>query len=600
MCLHFRLDFAAAAVKILPLPRTHGHWPIPDLTLDPTTSPWSINSHKRFCVLFTYNYTMSPRTSSDSERVISQPMHTMVSGMSNLASRSIQDDEMSSHDNSSLCSSIRTAHGNPQDMKNWTLNHPESFDQKTDPSEVHMLSFSLSQQLMTPTVGPNDVMYPVDFPAVPDMNEHEMSRDIYSTFLDFSSVENDSCARNGTPDDALSIGHSSHTDDGHYITESWTPMMHGAHYPGTTMEQFSSGLYQTVPVSPPLTEASNDMSVASCSHPGFPSFMAPDDALLQGDFTTSPIGAHGINPAEPLFPSTSLNERDLNRTIRPSKQSRRSALPAVSHKADPEFFPSLPVREPTRQKSKEGVEARNPREHQYYSMSTHSDGKYYCPFATGDKPCNHPPTTQKCAYQQPYRCKVPACIDAQLRFSSNACLFRHEREAHGLHGHGDNPHLCLWEGCERAVPGNGFPRRWNLYDHMRRVHDYATSERHSSPETSPGAGQIKKKETAGRKRRVTGATPAPTMKRTRSIHSQASSIKATQTSIGQRLQTAESNYFKCRSRLMEQMGSISPQDNAGHEKLNASFQELFTLSLNIRQIEASQAVNHVTNGMPSA
>lgn len=135
---------------------------------------------------------------------------------------------------------------------------------------------------------------------------------------------------------------------------------------------------------------------------------------------------------------------------------------------------------------------------------------------------------------------------------------------------------------------------------MRRVHDFATSERHSSPETSPGAGQIKKKEPTGRKRRVTGATPAPTMKRTRSVHSQASSIKAVQTSIGQRRQSAESEYFKCRSRLMEQIGSISPQDNVAHEKLNSSFQELYTLSLNIRQIEASQAVNHVSNGLPPA
>ncbi|CDM28297.1 unnamed protein product [Penicillium roqueforti FM164] len=560
---------------------------------------------------------MSPRNTSDSDRVsISQSMHTsMVSGISNMASRSIQDDEISSHDSSSLCSSIRTAHGNPQDMKDWTLNRQDSLDQamsKSDSSEVHMLSFSLSQQLMTPTVGPNDIMYPgMDFPAVPDM-DHEMTRDLYNSFLDFSSVENDVCVGNGTPDDALSIGHSSHsTEDGHYITgPEWTPMMHDTHYPGTTME-YASGLYQTAPVSPPLTDASNDIS---CSHAGYSSFMAPDDALL-GDFTTSPIGTtHGLNPAEPLFPSSSINDRDPHRTIRPSKPSRRSALSSVSQqqiKTEPDFFPTLPVREPARPRSKEGVEARNPREHQYYSMSTHSDGKYYCPFATGEKPCSHPPTTQKCAYQQvlpkyldshlkPYRCKVPACIDAQLRFSSNACLFRHEREAHGLHGHGDNPHLCLWEGCERAVPGNGFPRRWNLYDHMRRVHDYATSERHSSPETSPGAGQIKKKEPTGRKRRVTGATPAPTMKRTRSVNSQASSIKASQASasLSQHLQNAEQNFFKCRSRLLEELSAISPKDTIMHEKVNAGFQELFTLGLNYRQIEASQAVSHMPNGLP--
>ncbi|KAJ5106049.1 hypothetical protein NUU61_003396 [Penicillium alfredii] len=577
---------------------------------------------------------MSPRTSNTPERVsLSHSRQTsMVQGISNLASRSIQDDELSSQDNSSLCSSIQTAHGNPQDLKDWTLNDAEPIDQamsssKPESAEVHMLSFSLSQQLMTPTVGPNDVMYPgVDFPAVPDLNDHnEVPREFFSSFVDLSSMDNDVCVQSGTSDDALSVGHSSHTEDGQL---TWNSMMSDNQYPGTTLDQLSSGLFQSVPVSPPLTEASNDVSVTSCSHPGFPSFLAHDDTLI-GDFT-SPIGTQGINPSDPLFPSASLNEGDPNRTIRPSKPSRRAALPATSQpqgKTDPDFFPPLPARE-SRHKSKDSSEVRNPREHHFYSMPTHSDGKYYCPFASGDKPCSHPPTTQKCAYQyvpflemnlnskansgdnskyldshlKPYRCRVPTCMDAQLRFSSNACLFRHEREAHGLHGHGDNPHLCLWEGCERSVPGYGFPRRWNLFDHMRRVHDYASSERHSSPETSPGAAQPKKKEPTGRKRRgVTGATPAPTMKRTRSVHSQVGSVKAAHTSPhnGQRLQNAERNYYKCRSRLLEELGSITPQDTSMHEKVNASLQELFTLGLNYRHIEASEAFTQIPNGLPA-
>lgn len=40
-----------------------------------------------------------------------------------------------------------------------------------------------------------------------------------------------------------------------------------------------------------------------------------------------------------------------------------------------------------------------------------------------------------------------------------------------MHGHGDKPFLCKYEGCERGVPGNGFPRHWNLRDHMKRVHN---------------------------------------------------------------------------------------------------------------------------------
>lgn len=202
------------------------------------------------------------------------------------------------------------------------------------------------------------------------------------------------------------------------------------------------------------------------------------------------------------------------------------------------------------------------------------------------------------SHLKPYRCKVPACLEAQLRFSSNACLFRHEREAHGLHGHGDNPHLCLWEGCDRSIPGFGFPRRWNLYDHMRRVHDYTSSERHSSPESSPIGTPAKKKETS-RKRKVTGPTPAPTMKRTRSVHSQTGSAKATSAQHGQRLQNAERNYYKCRERLVEELRNISPQDTSMHEKVNASLQELFTLGLNYRHIDASQAVSQMPNGMPA-
>ena len=82
------------------------------------------------------------------------------------------------------------------------------------------------------------------------------------------------------------------------------------------------------------------------------------------------------------------------------------------------------------------------------------------------------------SHHKPYKCKVPECKQAQ--FSSNACLFRHEREAHGLHGHGKDPYRCKFANCERAAEGAGFPRKWNLGDHMRRVHDW---DEESSPES---------------------------------------------------------------------------------------------------------------------
>jgi hypothetical protein len=47
-----------------------------------------------------------------------------------------------------------------------------------------------------------------------------------------------------------------------------------------------------------------------------------------------------------------------------------------------------------------------------------------------------------------------------------------------MHGHREKPFLCTFEGCERGVPGNGFPRHWNLCDHMKRIHN-----RYPSPQT---------------------------------------------------------------------------------------------------------------------
>ncbi|KAL4900820.1 hypothetical protein BDW74DRAFT_182405 [Aspergillus multicolor] len=523
-----------------------------------------------------------------------------------------QDDELLSQDSFSLCSS--TAHSD----KPWSMNDVDSLDSnsiassKPDSPAVQMLSFSLSQHaLLHSGVGASDIMYSAgsEFHGLPDVGEQDFSKqdfNPYNSLFDFSAFENDVNAQNGT--------HPSCTPDhGSPAGDAWNTNISDNRYNQGSMDHFSGNVFN-MPVSPPLTEASNDFAVtSSCSHSGYPAFMSHEDAMLK-DVTTTPVGAQGINLGDPIFPLTPpLNEQDPNRTIRPSKSARRPALqlspsqPQV--KQDAEFFPPLPVKEPLRPRSKDGSESRNPRDHPFYSLPPHADGKYYCPFATGDKACNHQATTQKCAYHKyldshlkPYRCRVPTCMDAQLHFSSNACLFRHEREAHGLHGHGDNPHLCLFEGCDRSIPGYGFPRRWNLYDHMRRVHDYASSERPSSPDASPTTTQPKKKETAGRKRRVTGVSGAQTMKRTRSTQSQTNPLKALQQTTvhhGQNIQAAERNYFNCHRRLLEQLGSISPQDSAMHDKVNASLQELITLGITYRQAQASQAVAQIANGIPA-
>lgn len=142
----------------------------------------------------------------------------------------------------------------------------------------------------------------------------------------------------------------------------------------------------------------------------------------------------------------------------------------------------------------------------YHNATAGPDGLYHCPWE-GDASCQHKPEKLKCNYEydpillnlggpelmkwchskyvdshlKPYRCKMATCEN--LSFSSTACLLRHEREAHAMHGHGDKPYLCKYEGCERGVAGNGFPRHWNLRDHMKRVHNDPGTSSRSDPDS---------------------------------------------------------------------------------------------------------------------
>ncbi|KAH7111599.1 hypothetical protein EDB81DRAFT_358782 [Dactylonectria macrodidyma] len=139
--------------------------------------------------------------------------------------------------------------------------------------------------------------------------------------------------------------------------------------------------------------------------------------------------------------------------------------------------PSLSITGPRWQ----GSEDESPRSHGPYKNATpFEDGFYYGPWE-GAEGCNHKPTKLKRDYDkfvdshlEPYRCKAESCEGAQ--FSAKTCLPHNEREAHSLHGHGEKLSLCTYQGCERAVLGNGFPHHWNLRDQRKRVHQgHATS-----------------------------------------------------------------------------------------------------------------------------
>jgi hypothetical protein len=127
------------------------------------------------------------------------------------------------------------------------------------------------------------------------------------------------------------------------------------------------------------------------------------------------------------------------------------------------------------------------------------------------------------SHLKPYQCRNTDCKES--RFSSNACLFRHEREAHGMHGHGENPHACWFPNCDRAQPGNGFPRRWNLGDHMKRVHDFDMTQMDSSPPRSSSISTSAQVQSS-RKRRTPGSAESARMKRHGSSHARAELVNS--------------------------------------------------------------------------
>ena len=168
------------------------------------------------------------------------------------------------------------------------------------------------------------------------------------------------------------------------------------------------------------------------------------------------------------------------------------------------------------------------------------------------------------SHLRPFRCKVKSCVGVQ--FSSTACLLRHEREAHGMHGHGSKPHLCTYTDCERSLPGNGFPRRYNLFDHMKRVHDYTGST--SPPEqVSPPVQPAQlgpKRHNSTNKRKL--APPVEDMARKRQktttkAPSAATAAASTQHRLAQEKQRWRREWAERKARLQQRVENIQgPQD----------------------------------------
>lgn len=198
------------------------------------------------------------------------------------------------------------------------------------------------------------------------------------------------------------------------------------------------------------------------------------------------------------------------------------------------------------------------------------------------------------SHLKPYRCKVSSCVS--VPFSSTACLLRHEREAHGMHGHGEKPHLCHFVDCERSQPGNGFPRRWNLGDHMKRVHEY-TGQAYSTGSSSPTPSSASSfYQGVPSKRRTSSSSQAEGQKRAKPSTNTKSSSKAGKTitpstSQNKQRQRMDKLWHEKMAAIKAGLETLDPNDAHASDQINADIAVLQTIGINIRRHEASKLAN---------
>ena len=96
-------------------------------------------------------------------------------------------------------------------------------------------------------------------------------------------------------------------------------------------------------------------------------------------------------------------------------------------------------------------------------------------------------------HTRPYICREPGC--EKIRgFTYSGGLLRHEREVHRQHGGPKAPRFCPFPNCKRST-GQGFSRKENLNEHLRRVHrdadvaedDATISPKQIQPPTLPSS-----------------------------------------------------------------------------------------------------------------
>lgn len=143
-----------------------------------------------------------------------------------------------------------------------------------------------------------------------------------------------------------------------------------------------------------------------------------------------------------------------------------------------------------------------------------------------------------------------------------------------MHGHGARPNLCHYQDCERATPGQGFPRRYNLFDHMRRVHGWQGDKDMASAAMDGQAPGSRKARI--QKRKATAAPSALRVEKKAKINkvAQQQQLRERQRS---KLNAEWSSKKASLASLLAELNNVDDMSEAQDVQLRQEFQDLFAL-----------------------
>ncbi|KAJ6105860.1 hypothetical protein N7512_009377 [Penicillium capsulatum] len=102
-----------------------------------------------------------------------------------------------------------------------------------------------------------------------------------------------------------------------------------------------------------------------------------------------------------------------------------------------------------------------------------NEGQIYCDHSD----CRMAPPTfcrpSEWKHYRPYKCNEPGCV-MNRGFTYAGGLLRHQREVHKKHADVKKLLMCPYGDCNRST-GNGFARRENLHEHLRRRHRHTNN-----------------------------------------------------------------------------------------------------------------------------